>query len=186
MASELELDFKRRWEEKFPDIRLRHDDVDCSRLITTWEEYWRWRKQNEAARAKRYRADFLHLESQVLIEIHGGVEAGLGHNTKKGVIRDSTKLSLAAQDGWLCFVLAGQEMILSEDWMNRIGQTIYARLREREEVNHLYIHVQDLEDDLRQAKAAQAALEEKLAALKTQGLPTTEDGVAWALKAGGL
>lgn len=182
--SQLELDFKQRWEEKYPDLNLRHDDVDCSRLITTWEEYWRWRQQNETPRARRFRADFIHLESQVLIELHGGVEYGMGHNSKKGVIRDSTKVSLAAQDGWLCFVLAGQDMILSNAWMDRIAQTIYARLQEREEINHLYVHVQDVEDELRQARMTIATLEARVNALEQSGAEVG-DKVTWMLSGGG-
>lgn len=76
---------------------------------------------------RRYRADFCHPASQVIIEIQGGIwQAGrTGHSSGKGIERDCEKLSLATSRGWACFLLT--ERMIDEKWLGAIARTIRAR-----------------------------------------------------------
>lgn len=55
---------------------------------------------------RRWRADFAHLDTRVLVEIDGGVWAGGRHTRGGGFIEDCAKLNAAAVLGWTVFRLA--------------------------------------------------------------------------------
>lgn len=56
--------------------------------------------------ARRWRADFAHLDARVIIEIDGGVWSGGRHTRGGGFIEDCAKLNAAAVSGWTVFRLA--------------------------------------------------------------------------------
>lgn len=50
--------------------------------------------------ARRWRADYAHLESRTLIELEGGVWVGGRHNRAAGFVADAEKYFEAALAGW--------------------------------------------------------------------------------------
>lgn len=200
--SELEVEFKQRWEQQYPDLPLLHDSVEGSKLISTWEEYWRWRQEYEQPRAKRYRADFIQPDAKVIVEVHGGIYGTGGswhgsHNTASALIRDAKKTSLASQAGWLSFPLAGDDMLYQDAWMGRIAETCYARIRSAIEADRAYENIQELEQEVEAARAGAVTLEARVRDLEQEiadrsrfvnanaQLPTDpSDKVAWLLASG--
>ncbi|MCP4444881.1 MAG: hypothetical protein GY811_05980 [Myxococcales bacterium] len=75
---------------------------------------------------RRWRADFCHLDSKVLIEIEGGIWNQGRHTRGKGYQGDCEKYNHAAMDGWAVIRLAGKEMI-SREWIDRIQALIGRR-----------------------------------------------------------
>ena len=75
---------------------------------------------------RRWRADFAHIESKVLIEIEGGIWNQGRHTRGKGYMDDCEKYNSAALAGWLVVRLAGKDMI-SREWIDRISAAIDSR-----------------------------------------------------------
>ena len=107
--SELENKFYRMWLQHNPDIKLL--------------------REVQAIPNRRFRFDFAHLETRVLIEIQGGTfyHKKLGHNTGKGLHRDYEKANLAQLQKWHLFYFDSKMFI--SNWFIGIGNFI--RLEER-------------------------------------------------------
>lgn len=90
-----------------PRLRYR-DKSPPSRLEAKFALYWRSFSGPELERefrfhaARKWRADFAHVESRTLIEIEGGiyVEGGGRHNRSAGFIADAEKYLEAFLGGW--------------------------------------------------------------------------------------
>lgn len=76
--------------------------------------------------SRRWRADFAHVGTKVLVEIEGAVWANGRHTRGSGFIADAEKYNCAALDGWFVFRLAGKEMI-NRVWIERIRDFIAKR-----------------------------------------------------------
>lgn len=98
--SALEDQFLGLWQAKFPDITLEREFSD----VEEWERDFQERHA-KSKRSKRYRADFAHLESKVIIEIQGGTYMRGRHVTGSGYERDARKYNLAMMSGWKVFLL---------------------------------------------------------------------------------
>jgi len=105
MPSKLEEQFVALWEYHFPDIDL-HSEV-C--LIP----------------GRKFRFDFVHHPTKVAIEINGQIWRKGGHSSGSGLIRDYTKLNLAAFEGWQVLQLSSEH--LTEEWIKKIGNYIINR-----------------------------------------------------------
>jgi hypothetical protein len=76
---------------------------------------------------RKFRADFAHAESKVLIEIQGGVfTKSASHSSISGIKRDCEKQFLAASNGYLVFTLHC-DMIVS-NYLKVIAHTIDSRV----------------------------------------------------------
>lgn len=107
--SHLEQEFQILWEYLYPFIDL----VSEYKFLSN----------------RRYRFDFVHLESKIAIEIQGGVRMRRSaHNSGDGLIRDYTKLNLALIDGWRVFQLAPD--MINHDWVHAIAGLIGESSRE--------------------------------------------------------
>ena len=104
--STLELHFETLWDELFPDIDL-------------YAEY-------RFIPPRRFRFDFACPDSKVAIECQGGIWTQGRHSRGSGLMSEYEKLSLAASQGWLVFLLS-REMI-NENWLGAIATTIKERL----------------------------------------------------------
>lgn len=71
--------------------------------------------------ARRWRADYAHIESRTLIELEGGVWVGGRHNRAAGFVADAEKYLEAALGGWRVVRLVGSQLNL-----NTIGRLITA------------------------------------------------------------
>jgi very-short-patch-repair endonuclease len=100
--SELEKEFAALWETLYPNIDL-------------WAEH-------RIIPGRRYRFDFVHLESKVAVEIQGQIWRKGRHNTGKGLMDSYEKINLAAMLGWRVFQLSGE--MITADWLGRIAKTI--------------------------------------------------------------
>lgn len=109
MASHLENQFTQLWRYYHPSIELQ-------------QEY-------RFAPPRRYRADFCHPASKVIIEIQGGIwgKKRTGHSTGSGIEGDCEKLCYATSLGWAVFPLT--ERMISEEWCRTIARTIQRRSR---------------------------------------------------------
>lgn len=59
---------------------------------------------------RKFKADFVHADSKVAIEIQGGVWSGGKHGRGTGIKIDATKLALAQRNGWQVYqVVPGSE-----------------------------------------------------------------------------
>ena len=72
-----------------------------------------------------YRFDFVHLPSQVAIEIQGGIWVKSRHNTGTGLRDSYEKLNLANFHGWQVFQLSSD--MIDEIWLAVIYMTIKDR-----------------------------------------------------------
>lgn len=105
--SELELQFDSLWSLLYPNVDL-------------WIE-------EKIIPGRKFRFDYVHLESKVAIEINGGIWArgDSGHSSGTGLLRDYEKNNLAIQEGYVVFWLAGE--MITEECLKRIHQTICNR-----------------------------------------------------------
>lgn len=111
--TELELKFAALWDIYHPDIDLYHDYKFLD--------------------DRKYRGDFVHPESKVIIEIQGGIWIKGGHSTGRGIQRDCEKFCLAASRGWVVFPLTSE--MITEEWIHLICKTIRSLAFETEEYN---------------------------------------------------
>lgn len=107
MASHLEEQFAILWESFYPELPLE--------------------REHRFAPERRYRADFAHLESKVIVEIQGGiwVRQRTSHSSGTGIHRDCEKLCLAQSMGWAYFALT--DKMFTNHWIEAIAQTIRER-----------------------------------------------------------
>lgn len=118
LDSHLESMFATLWPDQWPQIDLSVQWWD----ILLWEVDYKNRKALRP-RSKRYKADFAHPGSQLLIEIDGSVWQKGGHNSGPGRMKDCRKDALAVMSGWRVIRLAGEDMITTE-WVQAIGESI--------------------------------------------------------------
>jgi hypothetical protein len=80
---------------------------------------------------RRFRADFAHVESRVLVDIQGGVwmKGGSKHSSGVGITRDCEKLFLASSNGYTTFYLT--DSMIDKDNLIVIAATIKSRLESR-------------------------------------------------------
>jgi very-short-patch-repair endonuclease len=71
--------------------------------------------------ARRWRADYAHIESRTLIELEGGVWVSGRHNRASGFVADAEKYFEAALGGWRVVRLVGSQLNL-----NTVGRLITA------------------------------------------------------------
>lgn len=71
--------------------------------------------------ARRWRADYAHIESRTLIELEGGVWVGGRHNRASGFMADAEKYFEAALGGWRAVRLVGPQINL-----NTVGRLVAA------------------------------------------------------------
>jgi len=105
MKSELEIAFEALWLELYPDIDLVSEFKPIPK--------------------RRFRADYAHINSKVLIEINGGTWVKNGHSSGKGIERDYTKTNLCILHGYVTFQLSSQMII--KEWLDIIVETIKGR-----------------------------------------------------------
>lgn len=103
----LELQFDNLWESLYPKVDL-------------IAEY-------PAIPNRRFKFDYCHLSSKVLIEINGQIWQTGGHNTGKSLMRDYEKLNLAQHLGFCVFQLSAE--MITEEWLNKIAETIENRTK---------------------------------------------------------
>ncbi len=101
--SELEAKFIHLWVELYPDITLQ-------------PEY-------SIVPKRRFRWDFVHLQSQVAVELQGAIWINnSGHSSGKGLLRDYEKLNLATSLGWRVYMLS--ESMITAEWLKVIVASI--------------------------------------------------------------
>lgn len=118
LGSHLETMFATLWVDQWPSIDLHTQWSD----VPLWEIDYRNRTALKP-RSKRYKADFAHPESRLLIEIDGSVWQKGGHNSGSGRMRDCRKDALAVLSGWRVIRLAGEDMVTTE-YVQAIGESI--------------------------------------------------------------
>jgi len=110
-ATAPELQFAYLWAETYPKIDL-------------WHQYPFMAPTNSLTKF-----DFAHIETKVGIEIHGGTQAGMGHNTGRGVKADALKQRRAAEHGWVYLALTSAEC-LDADKLALINSIITKKIHE--------------------------------------------------------
>ena len=113
MKSKLEIEFEDLWLELYPDIDLVSEFKPIPK--------------------RRFRADYAHINSKVLIEINGGTWVKNGHSSGKGIERDYTKNNLCLYYGYVIFQLSSQ--MITKEWLDIIVKTI----KDREAFNTKYL-----------------------------------------------
>lgn len=97
-------------EEKFIDLWINlHPRIELEREI-------------KAIPGRRFRFDFGHLESKVLIEINGGTFVKSKHSSGKGINRNYEKNNLATLLGFRVFMLSSS--MINSYWLNAIAVAI--------------------------------------------------------------
>ncbi len=72
---------------------------------------------------KTYKADFYHIPSSTVIEIHGGIwMAASGHNTGSGITKNCEKLCLCTSLGMKYFALTSK--MINEYYLNLIAKVL--------------------------------------------------------------
>ena len=74
---------------------------------------------------RKWRSDFAHIESKVMIEIEGAVWTGGRHTRGAGYIKDCEKYNEAAFNGWAVISLTGSD--INQENLLRIKDLIIAR-----------------------------------------------------------
>ncbi|HEY9703182.1 MAG TPA: hypothetical protein V6C58_12085 [Allocoleopsis sp.] len=107
-CSDLEQKFVQSWLKLYPNISL----INQFPIL----DY------NQSP-VKTYKADFYHISSSTVIEIHGGIwMAASGHNTGSGITRNCEKLCLCTSLGMKYFTLTSK--MINEYYLNLIANTI--------------------------------------------------------------
>lgn len=106
--STLERKFAVLWVELFPGISL----------ISQFPIF----DYNQSP-TKTYKADFYHIKSKTIIEIHGGIwMPASGHSTGKGITKDCEKLCLCTSLGMKYFALTSK--MINPYYLELIAKTI--------------------------------------------------------------
>jgi len=102
MPSELECRFDNLWDELYPEIELATE----VKLIPK----------------RRFRYDYVHYDSKVVIEVNGGNWTHGRHTRPANLLSEYEKLNLAQNLGFNVFILTGE--MITADWLNLIATTI--------------------------------------------------------------
>lgn len=105
IKSKLEIEFEELWLKLYPDIDLVNEF--------------------KAIPKRRFKSDYAHIKSKVLIEINGGTWVKNGHSSGKGIERDYIKNNLCLYNGYITFQLSKQ--MIDEEWLKLIAETIRVR-----------------------------------------------------------
>ena len=100
--SYLEDKFQEKWENFYPDIPLLRD--------------------YKLLEHRRFKADFVHLQSKTAIEIQGGVWVGGRHNRGLGYINDCKRMLELISNGWTVIYLVKE--MFNEEFLEKIAGVI--------------------------------------------------------------
>jgi hypothetical protein len=89
--------------------------------------------QHQFMSDRGFTLDFVSIEGQVAIEIHGSIWRQGGHNTGDGLLRDYQKQNYATALGWAYFELAPE--LITAEWLELIAKTIQVRSLQIKESN---------------------------------------------------
>lgn len=67
-------------------------------------------REYQAVKGRKYRWDFAWPESNLLVEVQGGIWGRGGHSTGAGVTRDCDKLTEATLGGWQSMAFTGKQI----------------------------------------------------------------------------
>ncbi|HEY9701452.1 MAG TPA: hypothetical protein V6C58_03360 [Allocoleopsis sp.] len=106
-------------EQKFVDLWLKlHPDISLINQFPVLDY--------GQSPVKTYKADFYHIPSSTVIEIHGGIwMPASGHNTGSGITKNCEKLCLCTSLGMKYFALTSK--MINEYYLNLIANTISLR-----------------------------------------------------------
>lgn len=114
-----EMLFEELWEESFPDIDLyRQQQIIQSKQVMEYGGY--------RFKPWLFVYDYVSYEGRVVIELNGQIYQKGGHNSPRGLLRDYTKMSKAASEGWMGFSLAPP--MIGKGWLRAIASTIQSRI----------------------------------------------------------
>lgn len=105
VKSKLEIEFENLWLELYPKIDLISEFKPIPK--------------------RRFRADYAHIPSKVLIEIQGATWTKGGHSSGGGIERDYIKGNLSILHGYVTFQLSSQ--MITKEWLDVIVETIKSR-----------------------------------------------------------
>jgi hypothetical protein len=123
------------------EVQIERSDM-ISRIEIKFAQIWTsldtgYKLVNEYAFCppRKFRADFAHIESRVLIDIQGGVwmKGSSKHSSGVGITRDCEKLFLASSNGYATFYLT--DGMINKDNLIVIAATIKSRLEVRKYVS---------------------------------------------------
>jgi hypothetical protein len=85
---------------------------------------------------RNFRADFVHLDAQVCIEIQGGIYSNGKHGRASGIITDMQKIAIASINNWALI----QVPAFAKDpfWFDAIAETITNRLSTNQQIAYNY------------------------------------------------
>ncbi len=106
MPSHLEYKFDNLWDELYPEIELEAE----VKLIPK----------------RKFRYDYVHHDSKVIIEVNGGNWMGGRHTRPVNLVSEYEKLNLAQNLGFNVFILTGE--MINERWLNLIATTIKMKI----------------------------------------------------------
>lgn len=104
MKSALERTFETLWNRHFREIKLEREYLFAKEI------------------GRKFRADFVHLENKVLIEIEGGIYSNGRHTRGNGFSNDCDKYNIATIFGWKVIRLTQHQLI--DDYIILIGEWI--------------------------------------------------------------
>lgn len=86
-----------------------------SRLALLWSEHPDFEEQYRYASPRKFRADFAHVPSRLLIELEGGVFTHGAHGSVSGVLSDMERSRIASAHGWRVFRVGRKELTENPD-----------------------------------------------------------------------
>jgi hypothetical protein len=105
MSSKLELKFINLWQQLHPSIKL----ISEVKLIPN----------------RRFRFDFVHMDSKTAIELNGGNFINGRHTRPVALNNEYEKMNLALLNGYQVFILSSQ--MINEKWVNEISSYIISK-----------------------------------------------------------
>jgi hypothetical protein len=104
MPDKLKIKFEKLWLKSNPELLLK-------------PEYY-------FAYPRKFRADYAHIKSSVLIDLQGGVwlKGRSGHSSGTGIIRDCKKLFMAQELGYKMFYLP--DAMITAEYLRCIADII--------------------------------------------------------------
>lgn len=119
--SGLEDFFITHWIDRYPDLPVPETQFT---EIPPWLEHWRYRQETESPRCRKWIADFVWPDEQLIVEVQGGVWHKSGHSSPKGLLRDYAKALVAASGGWTFIPIAGDQLTRGPYFMELIAQSL--------------------------------------------------------------
>jgi very-short-patch-repair endonuclease len=120
--SKLEDDFYFTWKQVAPDLLLEREYS----AIPEWETDYE-KRYVKSKRSKRYRADFAHPETRIIIEVQGGTWNRGRHVQATGYARDARKFNLCQLSDWQVFLLV-TETAMDKTVLQEIAEHIRRKL----------------------------------------------------------